>query len=53
MRSKLFQKTLAKEGVDLALLTQMMDVYYFAGTLQPGYLAMAPDRDPVFFVRKA
>lgn len=53
MRSRLFQKTLAQEGVDLALLIQMMDVYYFTGTLQPGYLAMAPDRDPVFFVRKA
>ncbi len=43
---------LGKAEVEVALLQQTTDKYYFAGTVQQGFLAVAPGRDPVFFCRK-
>ncbi len=44
---------LTEAGVDVALVQQAADKYYFAGTVQQGFLAVAPGRDPVFLCRKA
>lgn len=41
------------EGCDLALITHMVDLYYFTGTIQPGFLAVAPGREPLLLIRKA
>ncbi len=45
-------RMLGEADLDVALLQQTTDKYYFAGTVQQGFLAVAPEREPVFFCRK-
>lgn len=52
-RAGRYRQALAAEGIGLALLQQLMDKYYLSGTIQRGFLAVAPDRDPVLFCLKA
>jgi Xaa-Pro dipeptidase len=47
-----FQEKIREKGIDLALILQNTDLFYFTGTLQRGYLCIPQDGEPVFFVQK-
>jgi Xaa-Pro dipeptidase len=46
------QEKMGEKGVDLALILQNADLFYFTGTLQRGYLCIPRDGEPAFFVQK-
>lgn len=46
------QEKMREKGIDLALILQNADLFYFTGTLQRGYLCIPQDGEPVFFVQK-
>jgi Xaa-Pro aminopeptidase len=51
-RVAVLQRALADEGLDLALVRQQADLFYYAGTLVEGYLAVAPQGAPLLLVRR-
>jgi Xaa-Pro dipeptidase len=51
-RVKALQNKMEGKGVDLSLILQNVDLFYFTGTLQRGYLGIPRQGDPVFFVQK-
>jgi Xaa-Pro aminopeptidase len=52
LRVKALQKALAPAGIDLALIRQPADLFYYAGTLVDGFLAVAPQGQPSLLVRR-
>jgi Xaa-Pro dipeptidase len=46
------QRELAAAGLDLALIRQPADLFYYAGVLADGFLAVAPEREPLLLVRR-
>jgi Xaa-Pro dipeptidase len=46
------QESLAAQGVDLALIRQPADLYYYAGALADGFLAVPAEGAPKFLVRR-
>jgi Xaa-Pro dipeptidase len=46
------QKGLATAGIDLALIRQPADLFYYAGALVDGFLAVAPAAPPLLMVRR-
>jgi Xaa-Pro dipeptidase len=46
------QKELARAGIGLALIRQPADLFYYAGIIVDGFLAVAPDSQPVLLVRR-
>jgi len=53
MRTDRFCGLMEEAHVDVALITHMVDLYYFTGTIQPGFLVLSPGREPLLLVRKA
>src|SRR5512137_9170 len=51
-RIRAFQKKLEERRVDAALLIQNVDLFYFTGTLQTGYLFIPKEGAILFFVQK-
>jgi Xaa-Pro dipeptidase len=51
-RVKALQKLLEREGLALALIRQAADLFYYAGTLVNGFLAVAPMGEPLLLVRR-
>jgi Xaa-Pro dipeptidase len=51
-RTKALQNKMREKGIDLSLILQNADLFYFTGTLQRGYLCIPRDGEPVFFVQK-
>lgn len=51
-RAERLQGALSEAGIGLALYQQIADKFYLAGTVQQGFLAIAPDHGPVFLCRK-
>jgi Xaa-Pro dipeptidase len=51
-RTKALQNKMQEKGIDLALILQNADLFYFTGTLQRGYLCIPQEGEPVFFVQK-
>lgn len=51
-RQAYLQETLAAAKIDLALIRQAADLFYYAGVIVDGFLALAPLADPVLFVRR-
>ncbi len=51
-RAERYGQALAAAGIGLALVQQTTDKYYLSGTVQQGFLAVAPGMDPVLFCRK-
>jgi Xaa-Pro dipeptidase len=47
-----FQESLAAQGVNLALIRQAADLYYYAGALADGFLAVPAEGAPKFLVRR-
>jgi Xaa-Pro aminopeptidase len=46
------QQVLAENDFDLALVRQAADLFYYAGTLVDGFLAVAPQGSPLLLVRR-
>ncbi len=46
------QRKMGEKGADLVLILQNADLFYFAGTIQRGYLCIPQQGEPVFFVQK-
>ncbi|MEW6184695.1 MAG: Xaa-Pro peptidase family protein [Thermodesulfobacteriota bacterium] len=51
-RTSRFQEMMVLEGLDGVLISQNVDLFYFSGTMQPGYLYIPAGEEPVFFSRK-
>ena len=49
-RIKRLQKCLQKEGIDLALIRQNADLYYFSGTVQDSHLLVPANSEPILLV---
>jgi Xaa-Pro dipeptidase len=52
VRVAALQKALAPAGIGLALIRQPADLFYYAGTLVDGFLAVAPGGQPSLLVRR-
>jgi Xaa-Pro aminopeptidase len=52
LRVQTLQKALAPAGIGLALIRQPADLFYYAGTLVDGFLAVAPEGQPLLLVRR-
>lgn len=46
------QKEMSAAGLDLVLMAQNADLFYFAGTVQQGLLCVPVEGEPVYMVRK-
>ncbi len=51
-RVQVLQFRLRQEDLDGALLTEKMDLYYFAGSMQQGFLFVPADKEPLFMVKR-
>jgi Xaa-Pro dipeptidase len=51
-RVESLQTALAESGIGLALIRQAADLFYYAGTVVAGFLAVAPQRQPLLLVRR-
>ena len=51
-RIKRLQEEMAKKEIDLALVIQNVDLFYFSGSIQRGYLFVPSEGEAVFFVEK-
>ncbi len=51
-RIRKFQEKLTEKEIDFAVIIQNVDLFYFSGTLQNGYLFIPKEKDPLFFVQK-
>jgi Xaa-Pro dipeptidase len=51
-RTKALQNKMREKDIDLSLILQNADLFYFTGTLQRGYLCIPQDGEPRFFVQK-
>ncbi|MBW1731359.1 MAG: aminopeptidase P family protein [Deltaproteobacteria bacterium] len=47
-RIQTLQKELARASMDMAIIAQNADLFYFSGTIQRGYLLVAQEGEPVF-----
>ncbi|MDD3845076.1 MAG: Xaa-Pro peptidase family protein [Syntrophorhabdaceae bacterium] len=47
------RRGMAEKGIELAIIIQNVDIFYFTGTLQRGMLAVSAERGPAFFVEKS
>lgn len=52
-RRKRLQQRMAAQGIDGVIVTQNVDLYYFAGSMQTGYLFIPAEGEPVYFVRRS
>nr|WP_235886328.1 Xaa-Pro peptidase family protein [Paenibacillus cymbidii] len=44
---------MAAQSIDVVVVTQNVDLYYFSGTMQTGFLVIPIDGEPVFYVRRS
>jgi Xaa-Pro dipeptidase len=51
-RVEALQATLGAAGIGLALIRQSADLFYYAGTLVDGWLAITPQAPPLLLVRR-
>jgi Xaa-Pro aminopeptidase len=51
-RTKALQAKMDEQGLDLVLILQNVDLFYFTGTVQRGYLCIPARGEPLFFVQK-
>jgi Xaa-Pro dipeptidase len=51
-RVAVLKESLAKEGLSLALIRQAADLFYYTGVLVDGFLAVAPEGEPLLLVRR-
>ncbi len=47
------KEMMAKRGIDFAIIVQNVDLFYFTGTVQKGFLVIAPNCAPLLFIKKS
>ncbi len=47
------QSKIIDQGADAFLVTQNIDLYYYTGSMQQGYLFVPASGDPIFYVRRS
>ncbi len=52
-RIKQFQKILKREGIEGALIQQLIDRFYFSGTIQDGIIIIPAEGAPVYLCRRS
>jgi Xaa-Pro dipeptidase len=52
-RQHKFQGLLVANGVEGCLVTQNVGIYYFAGSMQTGYLFIPAEGEPTYYVRRS
>lgn len=52
-RIERLQERLSLQQLDGCIVTQNVDLYYFTGSMQTGYLFVPREGEPVFFVRRS
>ncbi|MBM4288856.1 MAG: aminopeptidase P family protein [Deltaproteobacteria bacterium] len=51
-RQRYLQELLAEAGIELALIRQAADLYYYGGIIVDGFLALGPLGEPLLLVRR-
>lgn len=51
-RIRRFQELMSREDLEAVLLAQNADLFYFSGTMQPGWLYIPAEGEAIFFVRR-
>jgi Xaa-Pro dipeptidase len=51
-RLRSLQDLMNQDGLDGILISQNVDLFYFSGTMQPGYLYVPNEEEPVFLAKK-
>ena len=51
-RIRCLQEKMGLEGMDGVLICQNVDLFYFSGTMQPGFLYVPIEEEPVFLSKK-
>lgn len=51
-RARRVQAGLRRDGIDVALVVQNVDLYYLTGSIQQGHLILPAEGEPVYLVRK-
>jgi Xaa-Pro dipeptidase len=51
-RIRSLQDLMNQDGLDGILISQNVDLFYFSGTMQPGYLYIPSQEEPVFLAKK-
>jgi len=51
-RAKKIQKELQSSGIDGLFIVQRVDLFYFSGTAQNGYLYMPAEGEPLLFIKR-
>jgi Xaa-Pro dipeptidase len=51
-RLRCLQDLMTQDGLDGILISQNVDLFYFSGTMQPGYLYVPSQEEPLFLVKK-
>ncbi|MBU5445457.1 Xaa-Pro peptidase family protein [Paenibacillus sp. MSJ-34] len=52
-RIKILQKKCAEASMDGCIITQNVDLYYFTGSMQTGYLFIPAEGESVYYVRRS
>ncbi|MGB9744757.1 MAG: M24 family metallopeptidase [Desulfurella sp.] len=52
MRTEIFSKTLKEKNIDIAILMQSTDIFYYSGTFANGVLIITKDNEKFLFVRR-
>lgn len=52
-RIESLRKGMTGKGIELAVILQNVDIFYFTGTLQRGVLVVSAEHGPAFFVEKS
>lgn len=47
------QQKCREQHIDACLITQNIDLYYFTGSMQTGYLFVPADGEPVYYIRRS
>ncbi|TMV49328.1 aminopeptidase P family protein [Paenibacillus mesophilus] len=53
LRRRRLQSKMKETGIDVCVITQNVDLYYFTGSMQTGYLFVPVEGEAVFFVRRS
>ncbi len=51
-RIRCIQDQMVQEGLDGVLICQNVDLFYYSGTMQPGFIYIPNEEEPVFLVKK-
>lgn len=52
-RRRRLQSKMKETGIDVCVITQNVDLYYFIGSMQTGYLFVPAEGEAVFFARRS